>query len=45
MNIVSLLKLYPKRTAFFIGAAIGLVTHTISSNLCASAEGGCKGYY
>lgn len=44
MDFLSVLKLYPKRTSFFVGAAIGLATYTISSSLCAFQDP-CKEYY
>jgi hypothetical protein len=34
-----LLKLYPNKTAFFVGVAIGLGTYILSTNLCVFASG------
>lgn len=37
------LKLYPNRTGFFVGAAIGLATYAFSTSLCAFANGCSNG--
>ena len=34
-----ILKLYPNKTSFFMGVAIGLCTHVISTSLCVFASG------
>ncbi|MEG3921690.1 hypothetical protein [Microcoleus sp. POL10_C6] len=37
------LKLYPNKTSFFVGTAIGLCTFVLSTSLCAFASGCPKG--
>lgn len=38
MDLLSLIKLYPKISGLLIGFAIGLITHTVSGTLCAEKD-------
>lgn len=44
MDLLGLIKLYPKLSGLFVGAAIGLGTCTVSRELCAK-ENPCEGNY
>lgn len=44
MDLLSLIKLYPKISGLLIGFAIGLGTYTVSSVLCAG-QASCSGPY
>ena len=44
MDLLSLIKLYPKISGLLIGFAVGLGTHTVSSVLCAGQDP-CSGPY
>ena len=44
MDLMSLIKLYPKSSGLLIGFAIGLGTYTASATLCAK-QVACKGPY
>ena len=39
MGPLELLKLYPNKTGFFVGGAIGLCAYTVSKSLCVFASG------
>jgi hypothetical protein len=38
MDLLSLIKLYPKISGLLIGFAIGLITHSVSGTLCAEQD-------